>query len=452
MFKLAMRKKVLMFTLLISLFPWRWLWAQPVRGIEFPEWARDASIYEVNIRQFTPEGTFNAFAEHLPRLKDMGVKILWLMPVHPIGEINRKGNLGSYYSVKDYLAVNREFGTLDDFKNLVSKAHELGLYVIIDWVANHSAWDNHLAIDHPDWYKRDKEGNFVSPFDWTDVIAFDYTNPEMRRYMTDAMVWWVKNTDIDGFRCDVAGLVPVDFWDNTRKALEAVKPVFMLAEADDIPLMYNAFDMAYNWKLMNLMHRVTHGKAGARQLDSLINRYLKDYPQGSLMMNFTSNHDENSWAGTEYERYGDGALAMAVLIATIPGMPLIYTGQEEPLLRRLNFFDRDPVGFGKYELAGFYKTLFELKKSTPALWNGKHGGTYQKLNTSAGNGIFAYIRSKGDSQVMVVINVSSKPADFTLEATVSTGAWTDVFSGKNLNLQPREKLHLEPWQYLVLKK
>ncbi|MDK2910505.1 MAG: hypothetical protein PWR20_2073 [Bacteroidales bacterium] len=447
-----MRKTLLFFSFMITLIPWRWISAQPSRGVDIPDWAKNASIYEVNVRQFTPEGTFNAFAKHLPRLKDMGVKILWLMPVHPIGEINRKGNLGSYYSVKDYLAVNPEFGTLDDFKNLVQEAHALGLYVIIDWVANHSAWDNPLATEHPEWYKKDKNGQFVSPYDWTDVIAFDYSNPEMRRYMTEAMLWWVRNTDIDGFRCDVAGLVPVDFWEHTRKALDAVKPVFMLAEADDIPLMYNAFDMAYNWKLMNLMHKVTHGKAGAHQFDSLINRNLKDYPEGSLMMNFTSNHDENSWAGTEYERYGEGALAMAVLTATIPGMPLIYTGQEEPLLRRLNFFDRDPVGFGKYELASFYKTLFELKQSTPALWNGKYGGSYYFVKNSARNNIFSFLRRKGDSQILVIINVSNKPMDFTLGDEAALGDWIDVFSGKMIKIVPREKIHLEPWKYMLLKK
>lgn len=444
-----MRKLLLMFALILSLFPWRWLGAQPVRGISFPEWAKDASIYEVNVRQFTPEGTFNAFAEHLPRLKEMGVKILWLMPIHPIGEINRKGNLGSYYSVKDYLAVNPEFGTLDDFKVLVRKAHELGMNIIIDWVANHSAWDNPLATEHPEWYKRSKDGSFISPYDWTDVIAFDYSNPDMRRYMTDAMLWWVKNTDIDGFRCDVAGLVPVDFWDHTRYMLEKEKPVFMLAEADDIPLMYNAFDMAYNWKLMNLMHKVAQGKAGARQIDSLIVRYLRDYPEGSLMMNFTSNHDENSWAGTEYERYGQAALAMAVLTATIPGMPLIYTGQEEPLLRRLNFFDRDPVGFREYKLAGFYKTLMELKKSNPALWNGTWGGSYRQVKTSGGNQVMAFVREKENNQVLVIINVSGKALDFTVDDKTATGKWLNVFSGDSFDVETSQNLHLEPWQYLV---
>ncbi|MGC8865572.1 MAG: alpha-amylase family glycosyl hydrolase [Bacteroidales bacterium] len=439
-----------MFILILSLFPWRWLGAQPVRGISIPEWARDASIYEVNVRQYTAEGTFNAFAEHLPRLKDMGVKILWIMPIHPIGEINRKGNLGSYYSVKDYLAVNPELGTLEDFKALVNKAHELGMYVIIDWVANHSAWDNPLASQYPDWYKHGKDGSFVSPFDWTDVIAFDYSNPDMRQYMTEAMLWWVKNTDIDGFRCDVAGMVPVDFWDHTRKVLDAVKPVFMLAEADDIPLMYNAFDMAYNWKLMNLMHKVAQGKAGARQIDSLITRYLKNYPEGSLMMNFTSNHDENSWAGTEYERYGQGALALAVLTATIPGMPLIYTGQEEPLMRRLNFFDRDPVDFHEYKLAGFYKALLDLKKSNPALWNGTWGGSYRLLKTSGGNQVMAFIRQKGENNVLVILNLSEKPVDFTVEDKAAIGNWLNVFSGDSIDWATSQALHLEPWQYLVL--
>lgn len=216
-----------------------------ISNVITPEWVKNAVIYEVNVRQYTPEGTFNAFTEHLPRLKTLGVDILWFMPVNPIGVKNRKGPLGSYYSVKDYTAVNPEFGTMEDFRRLVEQVHEQGMYAIIDWVPNHTAWDHRWTKEHPDWYKQDEKGEFVSPFDWTDVIQLDYDNEEMRQEMIEEMIFWIRESDIDGYRCDVAHMVPVDFWDEARKELDKVKPVFMLAESDQYFLHKNAFDMTY---------------------------------------------------------------------------------------------------------------------------------------------------------------------------------------------------------------
>ncbi len=225
--------------------------------VNHADWSRNAVIYEVNVRQFTPEGTFKAMENHLPRLKDLGVDILWFMPIHPISQDDRKGKLGSYYAVADYKGVNPEFGSLDDFRDMVKAAHNLGMKVIIDWVPNHSGRDNAWVKNHPDWYKRDDNGKMFGPFDWTDVYEFDYSNPAMRAGMTDAMSFWLREADIDGFRCDVAGRVPVSFWDENRKALEAVKPgIFMLAEATEPELLQNAFDMDYNWPMKDLFSAI----------------------------------------------------------------------------------------------------------------------------------------------------------------------------------------------------
>ena len=271
------------------------------RGDSFSlsEWSANQSIYEVNIRQYSVEGTFKAFEKHLPRLKKMGVGILWFMPIHPIGAKNRKGSLGSYYSVKDYMAVNPEFGTMEDFKHLVREIHGLEMIVIIDWVANHTAWDNSLTINHPDWFTRDQEGNFVSPVpDWTDVIDLNYDHPELRAYMIEALKFWVEEVDIDGFRCDVAEMVPLDFWRKARLELDKIKSVFMLAEGESPDLYNNGFDMTYDWNLFHLMNDVAKGKKTAVDLQSYLDKEHGTFGKADYRMTFTSNHDENTWNGT----------------------------------------------------------------------------------------------------------------------------------------------------------
>ncbi|MEO6489705.1 MAG: alpha-amylase family glycosyl hydrolase [Ferruginibacter sp.] len=272
---------------------------QPKKYVELvhPEWSKNATIYEVNIRQYSPEGTFKAFEAHLPRLKALGVDILWLMPIHPIGEEKRKGKMGSYYSVKNYLTVNPEFGTMDDFKQLVKKIHGMGMHVILDWVANHSAWDNVLVAAHPGWYTKTLEGEFQPTpwYDWDDVIDLDYDKPAMRKYMTDAFKFWVKETDIDGYRCDVAGFIPVDFWDNVRKELDKIKPVFMLAEWESRDLYKHAFDMTYSWSLWNEMKSVTTGKKNIGGLVEYMAHDVNTVPVDAFRMTFTENHDKNSW-------------------------------------------------------------------------------------------------------------------------------------------------------------
>jgi len=341
-------------------------------GVKHPEWSYNASIYEVNLRQYSPGGTLVEFESHLERLRDMGIGILWFMPVHPIGEKNRKGSLGSYYSVRDYYAVNPEFGTLDEFKVLVAKTHDMGMYVIIDWVGNHSAWDNPLAVEHPDWYIRDQHGIFRPPVpDWSDVIAFDYRNPELRRYMIDAMKFWVRDVGVDGFRCDVAGMVPLDFWETARLELEEVKPVFILAEWESPAAHNRAFDMTYSWDLYRAMNDIAQNKATASAVDSYLQREAGSYPRHAFRMLFTSNHDENSWNGTVFERLGGGVGTFAVLSATLPGMPLVYSGQEAALSKRLEFFEKDQIPWGDYRFQWLYSALLNLKRRNRALWNGE---------------------------------------------------------------------------------
>ena len=415
------------------------------------DWSRNANIYEVNIRQYTPEGTFKAFEKHLPRLKKMGVDILWIMPIHPVSQLNRKGTLGSYYAVQDYKAVNPEFGEMKDFKRLVEHAHSLGMKVIIDWVANHSGWDNVWTKDHADFYEKDKDGKLVSPFDWTDVISFDYNNPEMRAAMTDALKFWLTETNIDGYRCDVAGMVPTDFWEDARRQMETIKPVFMLAEDEDnADLLRYAFDMNYSWKLHKLMNSIAKGESNAKQIWDNILWSGTTFPEDAYRMNFTTNHDENSWNGTIDERLGDAKNAMAVLAWTIPGMPLIYSGQEAGLNKRLEFFEKDTIDWGDYKYEDFYTKLNALKKNNPALNAGADGGMMIQISEGENENIFAFKREKNENTIVVVLNLSNSAQDFTIKSEQVSGKFTNVFSGEEINITKNLELKLEPWQYLVL--
>lgn len=417
--------------------------------VKQPEWSKNLSIYEVNVRQFSPEGTFAAVEAQLPRLKELGTDILWLMPIHPIGELNRKGTLGSYYSIKDYKGVNPEFGTEEDFKRFVKKAHELGMYVILDWVANHSAWDNPLVTEKPDFYQKDSvTGNMVSPFDWTDVVAFNYNFPETGDYMLDAMLYWVKEFDIDGYRCDVAELVPATFWNKARTELDKLKPVFMLAEGEK-PWLHTAFDMSYGWEFHNIKNRIAKGEANANDIETYLKKNDTLYPQGAYRMYFITNHDENSWNGTEFERLGDGVKAFYVLTATVPGMPLIYTGQESGINKRLEFFEKDPVAWGNYEMTSFYKSLLDLKKNTPALYNGNWGGSWERVNTNENEKVFAFVREKDNSKVFVVINLSNQPVNVTFDGEKFAGNYTGLFSGTQANFEKGATSELAAWGYEV---
>ena len=415
------------------------------------DWSKNANIYEVNIRQYTDEGTIVEFQKHLPRLKEMGVDILWLMPVFPVGELNRKGSLGSYYAVKDYKNINPEFGNIEDLKNLVKEAHKLGMHVILDWVANHSAWDNPWATEHPEWYQHDDSGKFVSPFDWSDVIAFDYSNPVMRDSMVDALKFWLTEADVDGYRCDVAGMVPTDFWDNARDQMETIKPVFMLAEDEDNPdLLRKAFDMNYSWKLHHIMNDIAKGEKNANDIWDYITWNDSVYPSNAYRMYFTSNHDENSWNGTVQERMGDAGEAMAILSYTVPGMGLVYSGQEAGLDKRLRFFEKDTINWDNMVYENLYTKLNNLKKHNKALWNGENGGSMTRLNDGSNQYVFAFIREKEGDKVITIINLSNKPQEIVIDLDIESGKYKNVFSGEELVISKNDNFELLPWAYLVL--
>lgn len=415
-------------------------------AVNHPQWSRNAVIYEVNLRQFTPEGTLKAFEKHIPRLRDtLGVDILWFMPIHPISADGRKGTLGSYYAVRDYKAVNPEFGTLDDFKQVVKAAHDAGMKVIIDWVPNHSGRDNAWVTEHPDWYVRNDQGEMYGPFDWTDVYKFDYSNPQMRAAMTDAMQFWLREADIDGFRCDVAGQVPVGFWNENAPQLREVKPeIFMLAEATEPFLAEHAFDMVYNWPMKDLFSQIaatqgqytfadaqghvrTFPEAHASDIYALLDRQAAEYPVDTYTMQMTSNHDLNSWEGTEFQRLGNMAEAFAVLTYTLPGMPLIYTGQEVGLDRALEFFEKDkaPDWNANPQFTAFYRTLNNLRHNSPALASGKAGAPVERLAT-ASDDIIAFRR--GD--ILVIANLGSKALTlFNENEKPAVNGMKDIFTG-----------------------
>ena len=422
--------------------------------LKHPEWSKNATIYEVNIRQFTPEGNFKAFEAHLPRLKEMGVDIIWLMPIHPIGEKKRKGKMGSYYSVKDYLAVNPEFGTMDDFKALVKKIHSMGMHVILDWVANHSAWDNPLATQHPEWYTKTPEGDFQPTpwYDWDDVIDFDYDQPGMRKYMTDALKFWVKETDIDGYRCDAAGFIPTDFWENARAELDNIKPVFMLAEWESRDLYKRSFDMTYSWSLWDKMKEVTTGKKNIGGLVEYLAHDVNTVPRDAYRMTFTDNHDKNSWEGTQFSNFGDGLPACIVLTGVVNGMLLLYSGQEAGLNKSLRFFDKDTIEWKDHPFAGMYKKLFELKHKNQALWNGHWGGEMIRIFNDKPDHVISFSREMNGDKVIPIFNFDDKQVTVKLKSKYHAGTYTELFSGKKYELKGDDEITLDPWGYLVLVK
>ena len=371
-----------------------------------PDWAYNAVIYEMNIRQYTPEGTFDAAARQLPRLKKLGVDVLWLMPVYPIGVKERKGTLGSYYAIRDYCDVNPEFGDMDDFDRFLSQAHESGFKVILDWVANHTSPDAVWESGKPaDWYVRDSLGNTVTQYDWTDIAELNYDNKDMRAAMTDAMRFWLDK-GVDGFRCDMACEVPVDFWRETLPQLRKDYPgVYFLAEGETPELHEDAFDASYAWKLHHLLNDIAQGRKGVPDLEEYIAEDSAAYPAEAFRLMFTSNHDENSWAGTEFERMGDAARAMAVLTFTLPGgQPLIYTGQEMGWNHRFEFFEKDPVpAWEENSYTDFYKELINIRHRNPALSAGEKGGKFDIVST-AGNTL-VFTRTLPDNKVTVSVQL-----------------------------------------------
>ncbi|HQW84937.1 MAG TPA: alpha-amylase family glycosyl hydrolase [Ferruginibacter sp.] len=417
------------------------------------QWIQHTNIYEVNLRQFSVEGTFNAFAKALPRLAAMGVETLWIMPIHPIGKVNRKGTLGSYYSISNFMAVNPEFGTADDFKNLIELAHSSGMKVIMDWIANHAAWDNVWTKDHPEYFVRDEEGNFKPPYDWTDVIQIDHTNATQQDAMINAMKYWVTNFDIDGFRADLAHLTPLEFWQKARAVIEPLKDnLFWLAESEEINY-HQVFDATFTWEWMHSTEDFYKHNHNINSLYTVLEKYNHNFPKDAYRMYFTSNHDENSWNGTEYEKYAEMALPLAVFSCTWNGIPMIYSGQELPNLKRLKFFDKDEIEWnGENKLHDFYKTLFSLHKKNNALSACDTSVKTFIIKTGAPEKIMAYLRKAPNAEVLVLLNLSDEETGFILHDELIDGDFTDVFDNIIKKIITGSFIRLNAWGYKVFER
>ena len=349
------------------------------------------------------------------------------MPIYPISEDGRKGSLGSYYAIKNYKEINPEFGTIDDFKALVIKAHSLGMKVIIDWVANHTGRDNVWTKSNPEWFNHSKDGKIAIPkgTDWNDVADLNYKNPQMRLAMIDAMKFWIKTADIDGFRCDVAGMVPTDFWVQARKELEKTKKIFMLAE-DENPKIHAAFDMTYGWELHHILNDVAQGKKNCNDIIKFYSKNNKKFKPQDFRMNFTSNHDENTWNKSEYDRMGAAAVTMAALTYYLPGMPLVYSGQEAANKKSLKFFDKDTIDFSNCCLQSFYTKLNAEKLNNSELWNGNYGSKVEFINHDNSENVLVFNRGK----IHCIFNLSPKNQTFKDEKT-------------------SKEITLKPWEYVV---
>ncbi|MBI2282296.1 MAG: 1,4-alpha-glucan branching protein [Bacteroidetes bacterium] len=412
-------------------------------------WAKTANIYEVNIRQYTVEGTFMAFSNHLPRLRAMGVDILWLMPITPISEKERLGSLGSYYACSSYMRVSPEFGNLNDFKHLVREAHLLGFKVIIDWVANHTGWDHEWTVVHPEWYVKDAQGGFTERNGWKDVIDLDYTNSAMREAMIEAMKYWVDECNIDGFRCDMAHLVTLDFWKEARTACDAIKPLFWLAECEETSY-HDVFDVSYAWSWMHTTGKQANGEASLHDVREVLHAYTQ-YPEGARKLFFTTNHDENSWNGTEYEKYGKAAKAWAVFTATWErGMPLIYSGQESPNTKRIAFFHKDLFEW-KYplQLEDFYRELLHLHKTNPAV---QEGETFI-LPSAYDDQLMVFLRRRNEAMVLVLLNISNQDRlQVSVQHEWLTGKFRNIFTGLEFYFNGSESFELQSGEYFVYEK
>ena len=409
-------------------------------AIASADWVKDAAIYSVYLRSGSPEGNFAGLEKRLPELKDLGVTVLWLLPIHPVGVKNRKGTLGSPYAVRDYYAVNPEFGTLDDFKRLLAAVHRNGMKLVIDMVASHASWDSKLITEHPDWFTRDVRGNIVSPnADWTDVADLDYSRPALRRYMLDMFRWWVKDVGIDGFRCDVAETVPTDFWEESRAQLNRIKPVMMLSEGSIPEHHARAFDLTYAWNVYDALDPLLQGKRPVTLLDNILKNERMQFPLRSLRMRFTTNHDKNASDAPAVTKFGAPGLALAtVLVNTLPGVPMIYTGEEVANDKPLSLFEKVAVDWTRPRAMGeLWKTLFALRKAHKALSRGE----FIRVTCDPGPEVYAFLRAAGNDRVLVVLNFApdsrNASLDIPLERIVprrTSVKMKEVFTGKTMNL------------------
>lgn len=423
-----------------------------------PDWAKNAVLYACFVRQFSAQGNLAGVQAQLPRLRELGMDVLWLMPIQPLGKLHRKGRVGSSYCIQDYKAVNPEYGRLEDVQNLVQEAHQLGLKVILDWVPNHTAWDAVWMKEHPEFYTK-INGQFTAPLNengqptgWDDVAELDYSQPGLWYAMIDAMQYWIKTCDIDGYRVDMAGLVPNDFWKMVRPALDSIKPVFMLAEWQDDPAHFSScFNANYGWKWKDVTRDIAAGRQNALALDSLLLNLDAFYPPGYYQIYFTQNHDENWWSGTDAELFGPATDAMQVLMFTWQGMPLVFNGQEDRLNQRLSLFEKDPIRWGNMEKTRFFQNLCSLKHNNKALQTGRSGGPLHKIPTSNDAAVYAFSREQAGDRVVVVINLSKEPCNFTLQPPNELiGGYLNVFEPSTVQLTRDMRMNLGPWEYLVL--
>ena len=422
-----------------------------IHARESAECVKDAVIYEVYLRSFSKEGTLKALEARIPELQKLGVTVVWLMPIHPVGLKNRKGTLGSPYSVQDYYGINPEFGTLEDFQSLVNTIHRLRLKIIIDLVANHTAWDNPMIMEHPDWYTHDTNGTIVSPNpDWTDVADLNYDQAGLRKYMITMMKYWVRTIGIDGFRCDVAELVPTNFWESARKELDAIKPVMMLSEGTIPEHHIDAFDLTYSWNVYDALENVIKGSTPATIFGELLKSESDQYPRNSLRLRFNTNHDKNAWDAPAVEKFGpQGAKATAVLAFTFPGVPLIYNGEEVGNAKKLSLFEKVDIDWSKgKDFREFYETLSLLRREHPAL---RHG-TYTSISNSENASIYSCIRTEGKDTILIVINFGSVPVKANLQFPMnSISIWKDRFTGMNILMTKGQvKVQLSPCGFAVL--
>lgn len=416
-----------------------------------PKWSYSANIYEVNLRQYTLEGAFEAFAKSLPRLKDMGVKVLWFMPITPISEKDRLGELGSYYAVRNYKETNPKFGTIDNFKKLVTQAHEMNFKVILDFVANHTGNDHPWVIEHPEFYHYEDNNKLHHPHGWSDVSKLNYEVPELCEYMIDALVFWVKECDIDGYRCDMAHLVPLDFWLHAKKKLSKIKDnLFWLAECED-PEYHEAFDATYTWRWMHASQEFYHQQMNLQSLLTVLYKSVTEFPCNAFRTYFTSNHDENSWNGTEYEKYGDAAQLFAVFSCTWNGIPLIYSGQELPNKKRLKFFEKNVIEWNdSFELHNFYKILLTLKSNNKSLRSGDSDVLTQIISHPDDHQVFSYLRKHKKDEVLVVLNCCENGMNFLVKNV--KGVFRNVFGGDDINFDNNNNVYLNAWGYLVFER
>jgi len=401
-------------------------------------WVKDAVIYSVYLRSFSPEGTFAGLQRRLPELKSMGVTLLWLLPIHPVGLKNRKGSLGSPYAVKDFYGINPEFGTLEGFRALVQATHAQGMKLIIDLVANHTSWDSRLMADHPEWFTKNSAGKIVPPnADWTDVADLDYSQARLREYMTAMMCWWVRDVGIDGFRCDVAELVPTDFWDAARAKLDAIKPVVMLAEGSLPGYHVRAFDLTYSWNIYDALDPILKGARSPDLIDQILRNETLQFPDGSLRMRFTTNHDKNAWDAPATVKFGSDGVALGnALTFTMPGIPLIYTGEEVGNTKALSLFEKVNVDWSRPRTMGdLFGSLARLRREHPALVS----GSMQRLARPGGPGVYAFRRVAGTDTVAVFLNFGPAPAMVAglPEAVLDAFTGEAVPANSSLTLGPR---------------